>query len=929
MGIPENADDGPAETGGASAAAPMPDLTERKRAEEALAQEHSLVQTLMSSVPDHIYFKDRSSRFIRVSKALAHMFGLSDPALAMGKTDFDFFTPEHAREAYEDEQAIIRTGQPLTKEERETWPDRPDTWVSTTKMPWHDEEGNVVGTFGISRDITKRKRAEAELAREHARLDALIASAPIAIVVVDDDGRVRDTNPRFRSLFGYTSDEVRGRPLNDLIVPQPELRLAVQLDETVLGGETVVTEVQRRRKDGSLVPVRASAARVEGVGESGLFVLYEDISDEIAARAALKEAKEGAERVAQMRSAFLANMSHEIRTPMNAVLGLAELLLDTELSAEQRRSLNLIQSSGETLLALLNDILDLSKIEAEGLHLESVPFDLPRLVDATVSLMGAKAREHGIELLSDIPGSVPEQVRGDPTRLRQVLTNLVGNAVKFTHEGEVVVSARVVAEQKGNATIRFAVRDTGIGIPEEQRESIFQAFNQADLSMTRKYGGTGLGLTIARRLVEMMGGTLELKSEVGRGSEFSFSTTLAVDVALPAPLPALDAVSLSGIRMLVVDDNQSNRRVVRGLLSAGGVTVEEAASADEGLSAMRRAAAAGAPYALAILDAQMPDRDGFQLAALIQADASLKATRLLMLTSAGQRGDALRCRELGIHGYLTKPASRADLLDMVASILGRPDESADVGLEVVTRHRIAESRRHLTILLAEDNLVNQEVAATMLRKRGHRVDVVETGTQAVAQVSREHYDVVLMDIQMPEMNGLEATRAIRAMPAVAGIPIVALTASAMAEERQNCLDHGMNAYVAKPFKAFELFAAAEGWGAHTAPPVDLAAFRREMTEAGAGEAVTGIVEKFIAAGAVQTDSMAQALAGGQVEEIGRLAHAFRSSAAQLGAHRLAETLKDIETAGKDGVMERVRTSFGEFMAEAEAVAEYLKKEVGK
>ncbi len=772
--------------------------------------------------------------------------------------------------------------------------------------------------------------SEERAARERARLDALFASAPVATVVVDEEGRVRDANPRFQVLFGYSADEVRGQPLNDLIVPQPEQHEASLLDETVRGGETVVIEVQRRRKDGQLVQVRASAARVEGVAERGLFVLYEDISDEIAARAALQEAKEAAEHVAQMRSAFLANMSHEIRTPMNAVLGLAELLLDTELAPDQRRSLNLIQSSGETLLTLLNDILDLSKIEAESLQLESVPFDLPRLVDSTVSLMGAKAREHAIELLADIPSSVPEQVRGDPTRLRQVLTNLVGNAVKFTNEGEVVVSVRVLAEQDAKATVRFSVRDTGIGIAEEQRQSIFQPFSQGDISMTRKYGGTGLGLTIAQRLVQMMGGTLDVRSELGRGSEFSFTIDMAVDAALPPPLPAPGAVQLSGLSMLVVDDNASNRRVVRGLLFAAGVTVDEAAGADEGLAAMRAAAAAHTPYALAILDAQMPVRDGFQLAEIIRADPSLKVTRLLMLTSAGQRGDAQRCRELGIDGYLTKPVSRADLLDMVAGILGRPEGTPDTGHEVVTRHRIAESRRHLTILLAEDNQVNQEVAATMLRKRGHHVDVVGTGTQAVAQASRSHYDVILMDIQMPEMDGLDATRAIRAMPACADLPIVALTAHALVDERQRCLAAGMNALVTKPFKAFELFAAAEGWGARTAPPpVDLAAFRREMAEAGAAEAVEGIVESFLAAAAVRTNSMALAVEGEDLAEIARLAHAFKSSAAQLGAHRLAETLKDIEAAAKDWKIDQARKCYGDFLAEAEAVVQYLRREMGK
>jgi two-component system sensor histidine kinase/response regulator len=801
---------------------------------------------------------------------------------------------------------------------------------------------------GLVLSVTARIRlaeSEAAAAREHAHLSALFASAPVATAVVTSAGVIEDVNPHFESLFGYSAAEARGRLLNELIVPPAERGRAEQLDGTVLGGETLVVEVERRRKDGEPVLVRASAARVEGTQERGLFVLYEDISDEVRARAALREAKDTAERVAQMRSAFLANMSHEIRTPMNAVLGLAELLLDSELAPEQRRSLNLIQASGETLLTLLNDILDLSKIEAESLHLEAVPFDLPRLVDSTISLLAVRARERGIELMADFGIGVPEQVRGDPTRLRQVLTNLVSNAVKFTHEGEIVVSVRHQGPGRGQG-IRFAVRDTGIGISEEQRARIFQPFTQADLSMTRKYGGTGLGLTIAKRLVEMMGGTLEVKSEVGRGSEFSFAVDVIVDDTLPPPLPSADAVPLRGRRILVVDDNQSNRRIVRGLLSTVGVEVDEASSADEGLGAMHRAATAGAPYALAVLDAQMPGRDGFDLGRDVRADPALKGTRLLMLTSAGQRGDAQRCRDLGIHGYLTKPVSRADLLDMVAGILGRAEAEVPAGHEVVTRHRIHESRRHLTILLAEDNLVNQEVAATMLRKRGHTVDVASNGREAVDRVAAKRYDVVLMDVQMPVMDGLAATAAIRATPGASDLPVVALTAHALSDERDKCTAAGMNGFVIKPFKGFELFAAVEGWGRRTdpgaaaaqaaevagagalpaVPPVALDAFRRDMEEAGASEAVDGIVGSFVASTTERVASLSRAVEGDEPGEASRLAHMYRSSAAQIGAHRLAEILQDMEQAGKDGKLDRLRTKAVELREEADRVVEYLKSE---
>ena len=772
--------------------------------------------------------------------------------------------------------------------------------------------------------------SEQRAAREQAHLDALFQSAPVATVVVDGQGRILDANPRFQSLFGYSAEEARGRTLNDLIVHTAELAGAAQMDAVVRGGETVVAEVERRRKDGQLVQVRVSAARVEGAGEEELFVLYDDIGEEVRARAVLREARDAAERLAQMRSSFLANMSHEIRTPLNAILGLTELLLDGDLSPEQRRSLNLIESSGESLLTLINDILDLSKIEAEGIQLETVSFDLPKLVDSTVSLLAVRAREKQLELLADVAASVPVRVRGDPTRLRQVLINLVGNAIKFTHEGEVLVSVRRLAVEDGSARVRFAVRDTGIGIPEDKRATIFEPFGQADLSMTRRYGGTGLGLTIASRLVGMMGGALQVESEVGRGSEFSFTAEFPVEAAMPAPLVTPGGVQLAGLHLLIVDDNASNRRIVREMLAAVGVVVEEASGADEGLGIMHRAARSGAPYPLVILDAQMPQRDGFQLAQDVRADPALRTTRLLMLTSAAQRGDAQRCRELGIRGYLTKPVSRSDLLDAVAGVLGTEPDAGPA--DVVTRHRIAESRRQLHVLLAEDNPVNQEVAATMLRKRGHRVDVVGNGTEAVASVRGTRYDVVLMDIQMPELDGIGATSAIRELPGSRDLPIVALTAHALPDERERCLRCGMNAYLAKPFKAWELFAAAEGWGARAAasapkespPPVDLDAFRREMAEAGAADAVEGIVDAFQENASRRIDAITRAVAAEQTAEVARLGHAFKSSAAQLGATALAAVLQDLESAGRAGAMDRVRESFERFREEADAVLHYLR-----
>jgi PAS domain S-box-containing protein len=748
---------------------------------------------------------------------------------------------------------------------------------------------------------------EQEAARERAFLDALIASSPVAIAVLNRDGRIRHVNPGFESLFGYAAADTVGRELDDLVVPDDDRGASRTLEAKVRAGGIVSAEVERRTKDGRRVPATLRAAVVPEAVGGGLVAVYQDMTERRQVENALREARDLAEHAASARAAFLANMSHEIRTPMNAVLGFVELILDTELSSEQRRALELVRSSSEALITILNDVLDYSKIEGEHLRLESIPFDLPKLVHSTVSLLAVRAREKHLELVAEVPRELPQMVRGDPTRLRQVLTNLIGNAVKFTDEGEVLVAVRAEDGPGDGTRVHVSVRDTGIGIAPEHLGAIFAEFTQADASTTRRYGGTGLGLAIARRLVALMGGELTVASELGRGSEFRFSVALAREPVPPrlAPVP-----SLGGWRVLIVDDNESNRRLLRDMLAAEGLAVTEAPSADAGLEALRRA-----PCDLAILDAQMPGRDGFELAAAIRATPALAATRLVMLTSAGRRGDAERCRELGIHGYLTKPIARADLLEAVSVVLAsRPEPQPDV----ITRHLLAERRRPLRVLLAEDNPVNQQVAAAMLLKRGHTVDVVSNGREAVAAVrdAAVPYDVILMDVQMPEMDGFQATAAIRALPAGGDLPIVALTAHALSGERERCLARGMTGYLAKPFKPHELYGAVEGrdgGGAVAAAPggagptvataddaVDVEGFRRSMREAGAEAAVDTILRTFAEHADARFAAIVKAVAATDVPGTGAAAHAFRSAAATIGAHRLATQLADLEAEARAG-----------------------------
>ena len=774
---------------------------------------------------------------------------------------------------------------------------------------------------------------EQEAQRERRHLDALIDSAPLGILVVDRDNRVQRVNPRFQELFGYTSDEATGRDLYDLIVPATDRPAAGDLQRRARAMGRAVAEVERRRKDGRVVPVRVSVAPVEGGVSGDLFLQYEDISERRQAERVMREARDTAERLAKARSSFLANMSHEIRTPMNAVVGFVELLLDTELTTDQRRALELVRSSAEALLTILNDVLDFSKIEAEHLELEAIPFDLQKMLHSTVGLLAVRAREKHLELITDIGLDFPALVRGDPTRVRQVLTNLIGNAIKFTDEGEVVVRAFAAPAGDHAVRVEFSVRDTGIGISSEQLSSIFQEFTQADASMTRRYGGTGLGLAIARKLVTLMGGELKVESELGKGSTFSFRLLLAVEA--PAARATSAGVSLGSRRVLIVDDNETNRRILRDILAGAGMALREAPSAADGIDALREAHRGGAPVELAIIDAQMPEQDGFALAAEIRATPELAATRLLLLTSAGQRGDAQHCREVGINAYLTKPIARADLLEALSALFAAPAGGASSDEAIITRHTIAEARRRMHILLAEDNPVNQQVAATMLRKRGHEVDVVADGAAAVAAVRGTVYDVVLMDIQMPEMDGFAATEAIRALPERAGLPIIALTAHALSGERDRCLSHGMTGYLTKPFRSHELFGLVEGWADSPAPipapaaapdgPVDLEQFRRTMREAGAEEAVDSILDTFLETAPERLAVLGAAVERDETAGIAAAAHAFKSAAGSIGAKELATLLGDAERAARAGDGTGARGLYDRIEREAGAVVEYVRR----
>ncbi len=940
------------------------DVSERIRMQEALAYERDLLRVLLDHIPDRIYFKDTQSRFLKCSNTVVSGLGISRAEEAVGKSDFDFFTEEHARPAYEDEQAIIRTGQPLIgKVEKETWIDGTETWALTTKMPLHNKDGQIIGTFGITKDVTEMKRIEADLAFERDQLRSLMDSSPDRISFKDTNSRfIRCSRALAKRLGLNDPKEVEGKTDFDFHTKERAQEFYDDEQRILATGQPIINKVERQLTvDGK--ETWASVSKVPIFNQdgkaTGLISVSRDITQLKLTEQELGRARDVALESTRLKSEFLANMSHEIRTPMNAIIGMTGLLLETEINDEQRDFAETVRSSADALLTIINDILDFSKVEAGKLTFESIDFDLCDAVESTVELLAERSQNKGLELASWIHTDVPTRLRGDPGRIRQILTNLVGNAIKFTEQGEVVVRVTKELETEMDTCLRFEVTDTGIGIPEAALPRMFLAFTQADGSMTRKYGGTGLGLAICKQLVELMGGQIGVRSQVGKGSAFWFTARLEKQSTDMPALPSMTQDGLVGLRVLVVDDNFTNRQIVHHQILSWRMRNGQAASGAEALAILRREAAAGDPYDLAILDMQMPEMDGLTLARAIKSDPTIAATKMMVLTSLGLRIEPSELKAAGIAAYLVKPVKQSRLFDCIAVVMtGEKSEPsapkpAPVPGQPVAPPKVAPKNVH--ILLAEDNPVNQKVALRQLQKLGYAAAAVANGLEVLDALKQIPYAVILMDCQMPEMDGYEATRQIRqleyrgslAADRKAPVQIVAMTAHALRADREKCLESGMDDYISKPVVLAELETALNrALGkifpetpspAEAAPPASTAdvldaavlAGLRELREPGQPDPLAEVANLFLQDSPPRLAKLKQHYEEKDASRLERVAHSLKGSAGNLGARRLAGFCADLEKLAQTGKLDSAGKLVEQVGAEYQRVQAALEVEKKK
>ncbi len=793
------------------------DVTEKKKAQIALEKSEEKYRTILNSIEDGYFEVDLTGQFVFVNHAMCRMLGYEAEEM-LSISNKDYMDEENARKVYQAFNKMYRTGTPSSFLQYEIIKkDGTHAYHEVTFSLLRDRNGVPIGFRGISRDLTEKIMVERALILSEERYRNILTTIDEGYFETDLAGRLTFINDAMATIFKYTKEELLGKPHKNYMDKKNAdkvFKAYNQIFQTGRSNPSLQYEIVQ--KNGALRSIESSVSLMKGIDNTvkGFRGIARDITERRQFIRDLEKAKKGAEQASLAKSEFLANMSHEIRTPMNGVLGMYNLLLGTELTAEQIDFVDTGKRSAEALLTVINDILDFSKIEAGRLDIEQIDFDLRKSIDEIVSLPAIQAHTKGLEFIYEVGHDVPTLLRGDPGRLRQVIVNLCTNAIKFTDSGEVVFRVSLEKESATRATLHFSVQDTGIGISRKDQKRLFRSFQQVDASTTRKYGGTGLGLAISKKLVELMGGKISLESRPGKGSTFWFTTMFQKQNNVREK--RFDHLeTIQGKRILIVDDNQTNLDILCGYLTHWGCACDQALSGQMALTLMRALVKAKAPYDLVISDMLMPKMDGGELGRIIKADPALKNTRLIMLTSQGLRGDGAQMKEIGFAAYLHKPVRRSLLYDCMVSVLNqqqvKPDHQQTSGL--VTAYSVSEEKRHnLRILLAEDNPVNQKLALALLDKFGFKADAVTTGKQVVEALENIDYRIVLMDIQMPEMDGISATRQIRDLSSNVlnhDVLIIAMTAHAMKGDRELCLAAGMDDYISKPIRAESLLKMIE------------------------------------------------------------------------------------------------------------------------
>jgi PAS domain S-box-containing protein len=889
------------------------EIGERARAEQQLGRSEAHYLSLIENLPIHVIRKNTDGQFTFASPSFCELLGTPVEQI-IGKSDIDFYPQELAEKYRADDVRVMRERQVLNDVEVNQRADGRKAYVQVIKMPIFDAVGELVGMQGIFWDVTERMRAEDQIRESETRKRAILETAMDCILFLDQHGAIVEANHMALETFRYKRQDLIGREFAALLhTPAVHDSFRASLNSYNLDGRVGAmlgcrVELLLVRSDGESFAAEMSTQPIPLLESRGFAIFLRDITARKQAEEALRNAKEAAEAASRAKSLFVANMSHEIRTPLHAIIGITDLLLDGQLAPDQRDYLSLVQDSAEALLAIISDILDFSKIEAGRLELVEEVFDVREWLGDSLKPLAVRAHAKGLELISQVSSQIPDYVLGDQHRLRQVIVNLVGNAIKFTAHGEIVLAVKVQSCPEDRLTLHFTVRDTGIGIPEERRRAIFEAFEQGDNSMTRKFGGTGLGLAISLRLVEMMNGQLVVDSHVGAGSTFCFTADVR-----PAPPPDVeesrrDKSSLAGIRGLLVDDNAASLAALEEPLRSWHLETACAASSRAAMRVLHTAARQQQPYHLVFVDAHMPDVDGYALARWIHDEGHL-GTRVILLLTSGDRVCGIDSPEnYGVAACLMKPVKHSELLEAIYLSLNL-EPSVDPAVEAAPGDGACPPLR---ILLAEDSLVNQKLAVGLLQRQGHVVSVANNGREAIAALQHAHYDIVLMDVQMPEMDGLETTTLIRARERRTGghVPIIAMTACAMQGDREQCLSSGMDGYLTKPIRSARLLATLEEVRQRVAEVASAPTGSEElevMDWAKALEVVQGdrallkdMVEAFLEEYPHMLEQIRTAMDATEPPVLQRAAHTVKGSMRYFGAQRAYDVAYEIECLGRQG-----------------------------